>query len=256
MKNFFKKHLFKRKQGFSLAEVIASLTIGSMILVAGISLYRRAERSVSAATYQLEKSRLSSEVLQRIAEDLDRIIAIGADVKLTLESKMEQHGYSTGKLVISKSYFDDKNKQQNFEEITWVSSYDFDGAEEGLILYRSHSGLASEDKLLDKTKEDWQKELYIPICSGVTYFRIQVPQGENVADKWESSKLPRAVIVTISFAEPVKSVSGDWEVAEEDKVVRTIAIDRTRKIKFILPTVKDKLERKADAARRLQQQGR
>ena len=254
MKNFFEKHLFR--QGFSLAEVVASLTIGSMILVAGISLYRRAENSVSAVTYQLEKSRLSSEVLQRIAEDLDRIIAVGADVKLTIESKMEQHGYSTGKLVISKSYFDGKNKQQNFEKITWISSYDFDSAEEGLILYRSHSGLASEDKLLDKTKEDWQRELYVPICSGVTYFRIQVPHGKNIADKWVSNNLPRAVIVTISFAEPVKLVSGDWEVAEEDKVVRTIAIDRTRKIKFILPTIKDRLKREADAARRLQQQGR
>ncbi|MBW8001071.1 MAG: hypothetical protein FVQ80_03510 [Planctomycetes bacterium] len=234
-----------KNSGFSLAEVVASLTIGSMILVAGISLYQRVGKSVSAVTYQLEKSRLGSEVLQRIAEDLDRIIAIGSDVKITIESKTEQHGYSTGKLVISKSYFNEKNKRQNFEEIVWVGSYDFDSAKEGLILYRGHSGLAFEDKLLDKTKEDWQRELYVPICNGVTYFRIQVPGGEEeeVVDKWAGNKLPRAVIVTISFAEPVKSVSGDWEVAEEDKMVRTIAIDRTRKIKFILPTMKDKLGR-------------
>lgn len=241
MKNFFKKHVLR--SGFSLAEVLASLTIGSMILVAGISLYRRAENSSAAVTEQLGKARLGSEVLQRIAEDLDRIIAPGTDTKISIESKTEQHGYSTARLTISRGYFNDKNQQQKFEEITWLASYDFDSADEGLILYRAHSGIATEDKLLDKAKQDWKRELFIPICSGVTYFKIQVPGDVKFIDKWTNDAMPKAVVVTISFAEPFETAAGELDVAEEEKVVRTIAIDRTRKIRFIFRNTKTEKEK-------------
>ena len=173
MRNFFEKNV--SRSGFSLAEVLVSLTISSLILVAGISLYRRAENGTVAVASQLGASRLGSEVLQYIAEDLDKIIAPGDDTRITVENKVEQHGYSTAKLTISKGYFDKDNKRQTFEEITWVASYDFSSADEGLILYRGHRGIVWEDKLLDNVKEDWEKELFIPICSGVTYFKIVTP---------------------------------------------------------------------------------
>jgi hypothetical protein len=39
-------------------------------------------------------------------------------------------------------------------------------------------------------------------------------------------------VVTISFAEPYKRADGTFDVLDEEKIIRTIAIDRTRKIRF------------------------
>ena len=51
-----------------------------------------------------------------------------------------------------------------------------------------------------------------------------------------------ALEITLSFAEPVEILQGKYEVPEEDKIKRTIAIDRTRQIpykfveqEFVLP---------------------
>jgi prepilin-type N-terminal cleavage/methylation domain-containing protein len=222
---------FRNKQAFSLAEVLVALTIGAMVLVAVLSIYSRAETSAAAITRKLDSSRLPSEVLQRIAEDLDRIGAPGVDTKVTIENKFE-NGFSTARLTVLKTIYNSKNEKQTFERIVWQTSYDNDA--NSLILYRSHSGIALEDKLLDEQKEDWEKELFVPICTGVTFFKIQVPMGENFLDNWASDSLPRGIVVTISFAEPFKTLAGTLDVPEDEKVIRNIAIDRTRAIKFNL----------------------
>jgi prepilin-type N-terminal cleavage/methylation domain-containing protein len=220
-----------RYSGFSLAEVLVALTIGAMILVAVLSIYSRAETSAAAITRKLDSSRLPSEVLQRIAEDLDRIAAPGADTKITIENKFE-NGFSTARLTVLNTIYNNKSEKQTFEKIVWQASYDKDA--NGLILYRSHSGIALEDKLLDEQKEDWERELFVPICAGVTFFKIQVPTGENFQDDWTSDSLPLGIVVTISFAEPFKTLAGTLEVPENEKVIRSIAVDRTRAIKFVL----------------------
>ena len=222
---------FRDKAAFSLAEVLVALTIGAMVLVAVLSIYSRAETSAAAITRKLDSSRLPSEVLQRIAEDLDRIAAPGADTKVTIENKFE-NGFSTARLTVLKTIYNSKNEKQTFERIVWQTNYDNDA--NSLVLYRSHSGIALEDKLLDEQKEDWEKELFVPICTGVTFFKIQVPTGENFQDNWTSDSLPRGIVVTISFAEPFKTLAGILDVPEDEKVIRNIAIDRTRAIKFIL----------------------
>ena len=230
--------------GFSLAEVLAALTIGAMILVAVLGIYNRAERSAAAITRKLDSSRLPCEVLQRIAEDLDNVIAAGKDVKVAFVSKIETHGYQTAELTIAKTIYDSKNQPKDFEKIVWRSSYDYESDANGLVLYRSHSGIALEDKLLDETKENWEKELFVPICTGVTFFKIQAPRGETFQDSWTSTSLPPGIVATISFAEPVKTVRGGWDVPDEEKIARTIAVDRkgiARKIKFkILPKESEK----------------
>ena len=170
--------LLHRREGFSLAEVLAALTIGAMILVAVLGIYNRAENAAVAITRNLENSRLPSEVLQRIAEDLDRVITAGGDTKITVDSKFEMHGYQSARLEILRTIYDKNNKAKTFERIVWLSSYDYDG-DSGLVLYRSHSGIALEDKLLDEEKEDWQRELFVPICSGVTFFKMQVRLAFN-----------------------------------------------------------------------------
>ena len=219
------------RTGFSLAEVITSLTIGSMVLVAVLVVYNRAERSAAAVTRKLYGSRLLSEVMQRITEDLDGIITTGSDTKINIENKFE-NGFPTARLIITRTFLDSKNQEQIFENIVWQTNYDFESNVDGLVLYRSHSGIALEDKLLDNNKDDWERELFVPICAGITFFRIKVPWGETYLDKWTSTSLPPGIEVSISSAEPFKTVGGTLDVPEEGKVIRTIAVDRTRKIRF------------------------
>ena len=224
--------------GFSLAEMLAALTIGTMVLVAVLGIYSRAETSAGAITRKLDSSRLPCEVLQRIAEDLDRIIVSGSDTKVTVENKFDNL-YPSARLTILKTIYDKNNKPQTFEKIIWQSSYDYDSDANGLALYRSHTGIGPEDKLLDEKKESWERELFIPICAGVTFFKIQIPKGEDFQDKWTSNSLPPGVVVTISFAEPFKTLTGTLDVPDAKKIARTIAIDRTRKIKFIFVKKED-----------------
>lgn len=222
-------------RGFSLAEVLAALTIGAMILVAVLGIYSRAESSAASVRRKLDDSRWPFEVLQRIAEDLDGIIAPtsnikAADTKITVENKLINL-YPSARLTILRTIYDSKDKKQTFEEIVWQASYDFDT--DSLILYRSRNGIGVEDKLLDEERASWEKEYsFVPICSGVTFFKVQVPKGEDFVDSWTDDSLPPGIVVTVSFAEPFKTVTGPLDVPEEEKITRTIAVDRTRKINF------------------------
>jgi len=202
----------KSASGFSLVETLAALIIAAMVFTVLLLVYDRA-----------------TEVLQRIAEDLDRLAAPGADTRITIKNKIEK-GYQTAQLTIVTQIYDKNNKPKTFEKIIWQTNYDPDI--DRLTLYRSHSGLALEDKLLDKyLAETLDRELFIPLCSGVTLFKIQVPQGDGFRDEWSAAALPKAVVATISFAEPFEAVSGELDVTERERTSRTIAIDRTRKIK-------------------------
>ena len=216
--------------GFSLAEMIAAMTIGAMVLVAVLSIYSHAERSAAAVTRRLDDSRTPREILQRIAEDIDRIISSGSGAQITIQNKYDNL-FPTARLTISRTFKDRADKEQKFEEVIWQTSYDFESFGDGLVLYRSHSGIAAEDKVLDKNKEDWEKELFVPLCGAVTFFRINAIKGEKPVDKW-SGPLPSGIEVAISFAEPYKRVDGTLDVQDEEKIIRTIAVDRTRKIKF------------------------
>jgi len=220
------------------------MTISAMVLVAVLAIYSRAESSAAAITRKLDSSRLPSEVLQRIAEDLDRIIAPGADMKMTIENKFE-NGFSTARLTILRNFYDNKNEKQTFEKITWQTSYDNDV--NSLVLYRSHSGIALEDKLLDEQKEDWERELFVPVCPGVTFFKIQVSADGGLQDNWTADSLPKGVTITISFAEPFKTLAGVLDVSEEEKITRNMAIDRTRTIEFVLAKKEEDKEKLTDA---------
>ena len=228
----------KKQSGFSLAEILAALMIGSMVLIAILAVYNRAERAAAGITRKLDSTRLPSEILQRIAEDLDGIISADAGTKITIENKIEAHGFQTARLEIVKTIFDKADKPQVFEKIIWQTAYDYGNEGRGLVLYRSHSGIAAEDKLLDEQKEKWERELFVPVCTRITFFSVRVPVGSDFQNSWTNNALPAGVVVTISFAEPVKTPAGSWDVPETEKITRTVAVDRTRKIKFIIPVEK------------------
>jgi len=235
MKRAFDRYINVR--GFSLAEALVALIIGSMVLVAVLSIYNKAESIAGGITRKFDDSRLPFEIMQYIAEDIDKVLAGGADTKITINNKFEK-GYSVARLEISKSIYDTSHKKQMFEKIVWQSNYD--GETDSLVLYRSHSGINSEDGLLDKQKENWEKELFIPVCSGVTLFKIQVPKDEDFLDAWTADSLPGGIRITISFAGPVKTVAGTLDVPEADKITRMIAVDRTRKIDFKIKKLEEK----------------
>ena len=223
------------KGAFTLVEILAALTVGTMVLLAVLALYNRGQSGSAAVMNKLESTRLPREVFQRIAEDLDRVAGGGQGIQIDILNKL-QDGLSAAKLEILRPIYDGKDQQQTLEKIVWQSSTD---PESGLLtLYRSHSGIAMEDALLDNQKEPWQRELFVPICSGITFFKIEVPKDENEVplDRWTEG-IPPVVRITMSFAQPYKTVSGTFDVPEEEKIVRTIAVDRTRMPTFTIPSL-------------------
>ncbi len=218
----------KFAHGFSLAEVVVVLTMGAMILAGALGIYRRVEYSVDKVTKNIESVRLPSEVLQRIAEDLDDVIASDSDTQVTIENTI-MHGFPSARLKITRTYKDSKDVEQTFEEIIWQSGYDYESVDGGLILYRHHSGIGMEDKILDRDKEVWERELFIPICSGMTLFEVSAVSGQEILYKW-SGPLPTGISISLSFA----NVEKDNETDKPDKNIytRIIAVDRTRKIRF------------------------
>lgn len=223
------------RRGLSLAEMLAALTIGAMVIVAVLGIYRRAEKSAAAVTRKLDNSRIPGEVLQRIAEDLDNVISASSDATIKIENKFENIAsvmlLPAARLAITKTIQDSSGKEQTFEEIIWQSSYDYESGIDSLVLYRSHSGLNLEDKVLEKYKDNFERELFVPVCSGLTFFKISAMAGGDPLEKWNGPP-PHGIVVTISFAEPYKRADGTFDVPEEEKITRTIAIDRTRKIRF------------------------
>jgi len=239
-----KKHgiTFGSRRGFSLAELLATLTIAAMITVAIFMIYDNAKKSAALIDQKLEKYTLPREILQRIAEDLDRLGTPGADTKITIENKYDS-GFPTARLTITNRIYDSNSRPQVFEKVVWQTNYDPDMNR--LMLYRSHSGITLEDKLLSGQEADWKEmgmELFVPLCTGVTFFRIQAVKGEQMHESWTAGTLPPAILATISFAEPFESPLGGLDVLEEEKISRTIVIDRTRKIKFIFVKNTDETE--------------
>jgi len=233
---------YKVSRGLSLAEVLAALTIGSMVTIAVLGIYHRAEKSVAAVTRRLDGSRLPGEILQRIAEDLDNVIASGSDAKIIIDNKFENVASAmlmpAARMTITKTIQDSKDNEKIFKEVIWQSSYDFEGASKSLTLYRSSGGLDVEDKVLEKYKDDFEREAFVPICSGITFFKITAMAGKDPIEKWNGSP-PHGITVTISFAEPYKRADGTFDVPDEEKITRTIAIDRTRKITFNISATDD-----------------
>ncbi len=234
------------KTGFSLVEMLAIVVIGSMTLIAVLSVYRRTQDSVAAINRKLDRTQVPSEVLQKIAEDLDKLISSGPEIKLTIQNKYEE-GFQKSQLSIIKTITNvnatnPEDKETVLEEIVWQSGYDFEHNSGSMVLYRGHSGLVFEDKLLDAQRAQWEANYpLIPLCRGLTYFKIEVPRGnDQYQDSWTNPNLPPGVRVTLSFAEPFETVDGTLDVPESEKISRTIAIDRTRKISYrFVPTEYD-----------------
>jgi hypothetical protein len=212
-----------------------------MIILAAFSLYTRLNNVSAAVIGRLERGQLPREILQLIAEDLDRIISDTKDTKINFQNKIERNGLQSARIEIIKTIYNKENRPVIFEQIIWQTSLDLIGSPKGMVLYRRHNGIALEDKMLDEPKQDFEKQLFIPVCGGVTFFSIQTgnfqteTDGQSaLIDRWSADSLPANIIVTISFADPVEVSPGQWQVPDTEKITRIIALDRTRKIPFTI----------------------
>jgi len=222
----------RRCSGFSLGEMLATVVIGGMVLTAILTIYSRANRAATAVLEKVEGPSLSMEVLQLIAEDFDRFLGAD-DVTMQIRNGFD-NGFARSDLVLRRVYHDKDNKEQVLEEITWRAGYDSEGETPGLILYRSREGAGQEDKLLENQRKDWEKNYtFVPVCRGLTFFQVQACKGEELLDQWPPSAPPAGAKVTISFAEPYKSVRGTLDISDEQKVSRTFVVNAMRKIKFV-----------------------
>jgi hypothetical protein len=220
-----------RRAGFSLAETIVALVLGAMVLAAILGIYGQVNRAVSATLQKVESPSLAAEVLQLIGEDLAHALG-GEDVTLQIRNGFD-HGFPRAELILRRTFHDSANRVQPLEEITWRAAYDTESEVPNLVLYRSYSGVAPQDKLLDSQRADWEKDYpFVPICRGVTFFRIEACKGEDLVEQWAAPAPPPGVKVTLSFAEPYETVRGTWDVPDEEKISRTMVVDATRAIKF------------------------
>ncbi len=223
-----------KRGGFSLIEIITVMVISSMVMISALGIFNRVKSATISVHNKLNQEDVADEILQRIAEDLDRLACVGFDTTVKIKNKMS-NGFNKSQLIIENKFYDKRSKAKTFEKIIWQSEYDI--LEGMTILYRHHDGISMEDKILDGELEEKQagnKALYIPICWGMTLFQIVVPKKDaDPLKQWSSATLPTSVAVTISFAEPMENFDGTMEVAEEDMITRHIAINRTRMPRFV-----------------------
>ncbi len=222
-----------RQRAFTVAEVLSALVIVSIVLISALGVHSRIRRSSEQLEKKLENALLPIEILQRIAEDLDKLVSPAVDgrrdIQISIKNKFDQ-SYQAGQLKITQTYYDSRNKPQLFEEIIWQSNYDYDA--NSLVLYRSHKGLNYEDKILGARKEKWERELFIPVASGLTYFLAEASNGDKYSNSWTSKTMPIAVKISLSFEPPYEDFTGSLVIDEDDIITRTVTIDRTRNITF------------------------
>lgn len=224
----------RERKGFSLMEIMAVLSIVAMVALAALSVFNRARKASASIGRRLDRNDASMEVLQRIAEDLDRLVKPGYDIKVTVANKIVD-GFDKSQLIIQSSIYDKTGKPVVFEKVIWQTQYD--AFEDMLILYRAHFGVNLDDKILsvaEAQRDEADQKLFVPVCTGMTLFEFTVPQGDkSPLQQWTSNKLPPAITVLMSFSQPIELATGEFVILEEDMEKRTIAIDRTKKLRFV-----------------------
>jgi hypothetical protein len=172
------------------------------------------------------------ELIGLIADDLAKIDSSPGN-QIQIDSKRDR-GLPTARLTIRRTITNDRAQEQAIEEIIWQAAYDIESGR--LTLYRSRSSICPEDRLLDRGRSDVERLYpFVPVCTGLSAFTIQAPQGPNLLDRWASPVMPTAVIIGISFAEPIKTARGTLEVPDDAMIRKTISIDPLRSIRLEIP---------------------
>jgi len=220
--------------GFTLVEILTVLIISTMIVMAAIMIFSRVRADAAAINLRLDRQNLPQEILQKIAEDLDRLASPGFDAKVSFRNKID-NGFNTAQMIIESRYDLGKTPPmpQNYERIVWQANYDL--SIDSLVLYRSHSGLNYEDKVVDKARQkEADKELFVPVYPGLTHFQIEAITGtEQTQPAWQSDMLPNGILIHLSVDPFQVQLDGSFVLPQESVITRAVAIDRTRPITYI-----------------------
>lgn len=220
-----------KKSAFTLAETIAALTIATMIMIAVVAVYSSVRKAQGSIDKRLKEGYTATEILQRISEDIDRLALPSADVTVSIKNRLDIENFQISQLIIESKIYDKDNKPQTFEKIVWQSRVSTDGNE--LIIYRAHSGYSMEDKMLEEGKKDNEREVYVPVCSGVSVFAMEVTDGNNVTPEWaDTAGLPQAIKLSISLAPREPNVIGGFSAPIDSVKTRTVALNRFRQIPY------------------------
>jgi type II secretory pathway pseudopilin PulG len=219
---------FRLLRGVSLLELVIAMVIASMVLVTLFTLYSQTRRDADAISSILDSSVLPERIQQLIAQDLDRFYAVTDDVTFNLQP-MPSGGLAGSSLVMESSIYDGLSQPKTYERIIWLTRLDPES--QSMALYRGHSGLVSEDKLLESQRTDEERSQLVPLCSGLTYFKIEAV-NQGLAKSTHIGPPPAQVVVSLSFAQPEKR-GNDLAIPPEKIVTRTIAVGRLRPVRYI-----------------------
>jgi hypothetical protein len=215
--------------GVSLLELVIAMMIAGMVLVTLFTLYSQTRRDADTISSSLEKSGLPERILQLIAQDLDRFYGITEDVTFNLQTRPE--GGLVGSSVIMESRIYDRfSSPQTYERIIWQTRYDAES--QSMVLYRGHSGLIAEDKLLESPPIAEERGQLVPLCRGLTYFEIGAVVGGLKRTAYGGPVTPPQVVVSLSFAEAEKK-GDEYVIPPEQIITRTITLNRLRKINYV-----------------------
>jgi hypothetical protein len=210
------------RKGLTLVELVISILIASVMMVSIFFIYSHSRGTIDDISRTVDQSQVPERILQLIAQDVDRFSADTDDLTILSEVK-RQNGLYSSKLTLQTQIYDGSMRPIPYEKVVWETRYDSET--ESMILYRSHSGLVSEDNLLESQRTPEEASAFVPLCSGLTHFNI---------DRFPKTAigLPNQLIVSLSFAQP-EIEGGEKVISPELIVTRTIAVNRLRKIGYI-----------------------
>jgi hypothetical protein len=227
-----------RNKAFSLAELLTALIIVSILVIAMTTIYQASMSAVLAIDEKLDEGFGSTDVLHRMLDDISTVSSLDTETSLTLESKVVD-GVAVYRLEVVSNIYDNAGKEVLYKKVIWQSDYDYMTGT--ISLYRCMGGLDIEDPILNtQARNNPDSDIFVPVVSGLTYFTIQVPQETNTSqeqyedylDVWDKEDMPGAILVELSFAEPVEYVTGEVEVPVEDRITRRISVNRSKDYKF------------------------
>jgi type II secretory pathway pseudopilin PulG len=210
------------RPGLTLIELVISIIIAGMLMVSIFFIYSHSRNTIDGISRSLDESQVPDRILQLIAQDIDRFCADTDELVIQPETRRE-NGLVSARLYLQTNVYDSMGRPVPYERVVWETR--FDTETQTMILYRSHSGLVSEDNLLESQRTPEEARAFVPLCSGLTYFNIKrFPTG--------AIGLPTQLTVELSFAEP-QNEGGQSVIQPEDIISRTIAVNRLRKIGYI-----------------------
>ncbi len=226
------------RDGFALVELLTALFIVCILVIALTTIYDASTRAIASINQRIEKGASTSEIMQLIVDDITKASSAGTDTTFTLKSKLAG-GAVLYRFEVASKIYDNTGKELIYQKVIWQSDVDlFTGT---MSLYRCAGGMMPSSPVAsEQAKENPQSDIFVPICQGLTYFTIKVPQIQDTPqgqvvdylDQWSNPEMPGGVVVELSFELPVEYVTGETEVLPEDRLVESISINRSKEYKF------------------------